>query len=643
MPITPARYLVAEDGTPLSATFDDVYHSADGGLGQAQHVFLAGNGLPERWRNQRRFVILETGFGLGLNFLATWAAWRADPERSESLHFVSCELHPFELADLILIHARWPQFAALAAELHAHWPCLAPGVHRLHLNEGRVCLTLHFGDAGDSLGRLDARVDAFMLDGFAPAKNPELWSARVFHLLARLAVPAATLATWSVAGDVREGLRRAGFDIEKAPGFGGKRQMLRGRYGGHSAGGSPAAERAGPHPARHAIVIGAGVAGSSAAERLAARGWTIDIIDAADRPGQGASGNHAGVLRPLPSVDDNRMSRLTRAGTLYGWQHIRDLQARGLRVRADACGVLHLARDAAQETKMRAVVAKLELPASLLRFVDADEARRIGGWPVPLGGWWFASSGWVQPPTLCAANLAAHPERIRPHWKRSVGRIERSGDHWHAHDQDGKLIAAAPVLILAAGTGLGAFPDAAPLPMVSARGQVSLLPAAAGSAPRVVMCRMGYVSPEVDGVRCAGATFDVGDDDTGLRERDHRENLDKLEAMLPGYTAGLDPAQLQGRVGFRPASPDRLPMIGAIPAVATIASATPLADVPRQPGLFALSGFGARGLVWAALAGELLAARLSDEPLPVERDLCDAVDPARYLLRPVRASATTDD
>ncbi|MCK9260165.1 MAG: bifunctional tRNA (5-methylaminomethyl-2-thiouridine)(34)-methyltransferase MnmD/FAD-dependent 5-carboxymethylaminomethyl-2-thiouridine(34) oxidoreductase MnmC [Azoarcus sp.] len=645
MPILPASYILADDGTPYSDTFGDVYHSAAGAVGQANHVFLGGNGLPARWRGRDRFVIVETGFGLGLNFLATWAAWRSDPERAATLHFVSCELHPFSVNDLAALHARWPEFAQLAAELRAAWPSLTPGVHRLHLDDDRVFLTLYFGDARDGLAQLDVRADAFLLDGFSPARNPDLWSQKVFYLLGRMAAPGATLATWSVAGEVREGLRRAGFEVEKAPGFAGKRQMLRGRHLGRRV--RPGDENTAAHKpdvptVRHAIVIGAGVAGSSATERLAARGWTVDVIDAADRPGQRASGNHAGVLRPLPSLDDNRMSRLTRTGTLYGWRHIRRLRARGMALRAEACGVLHLARDAAQLSKMQSVVERLALPESLLRFVDADEAERIGGWPVALGGWWFSDSGWVQPPTLCAANLAAHPQRVRSHFGRPVAQIERVADEWRAFDGDGCLIAAAPVLILAAGTGLSDFPLAEALPMVSARGQVSLLEAATGSAPRVVICRMGYVSPEVDGLRCAGATFDVGDDETHLRERDHRENIDKLEAMLPGYTADLDATTLRGRVGFRPASPDRLPMIGAVPVAGAVAPRTPLSAIPRQPGLYALSGFGARGLVWSALAGELLASLICGDPSPVENDLIAAVDPARFLLRSVRQSATED-
>lgn len=639
MPIVPTRLAFADDGTPWSDIFGDVYHSAMGAVGQAHHVFLAGNGLPERWRARRRFVVLETGFGLGLNFLATWAAWRRDPQRCDRLHFVSCELHPFSSADLERLHDRWPEFEALARELRANWPELTPGVHRVHLDDERVTLTLYFGDARDGLEQLELRADALFLDGFSPARNPELWSPRLFHLLARLSAPAATLATWSVAGEVREGLRRAGFEVEKAPGFGGKRQMLRGRRAARAedaaASARPATRTA--ETARRALVIGAGIAGTAVAERLAARGWQVHLIDAADGVGEGASGNHAGVLRPLPSLDDNRMSRLTRAGTLYGWAHIARLAAKGHAVRAEATGVLHLARDHKQLEKMRAVVERLALPPNHLRFVTAVEASQLAGWPVPLGGWWFASSGWVQPPSLCQANLDAGGDAIRRHFGFRIARLERHGDDWHALDADGSTIAAAPLAILAAGTAVRDFAQAAELPVVSARGQVSLLAADDDSAPSVVVCRGGYVSPAIDGLRCVGATFAVDDDEASLRSEDHTENLDKLDAMLPGYACALDPATLGGRVGFRPASPDRLPMVGAVPLAVPVERTTPLHAIVRLPGLHAVSGFGARGLVWSALMAELLASQLEGDPLPLPRDLVDAVDPARFTVRPTTA------
>jgi tRNA 5-methylaminomethyl-2-thiouridine biosynthesis bifunctional protein len=230
MPLEPARLIFDAGGTPVSPAYGDVYHAAAGGHAQARHVFLAGNGLPERWRGRERFVILETGFGLGVNFLATWLAWRDDAQRCAELHFVSLERHPFAAADLALAHAAWPEFAALAAELHRHWPLLLPGSHRLQLDGGRLLLTLVFGDAGEALPTLDMAVDAFYLDGFSPARNPDLWSSELCRSLARLAVPGATLATWSVAGGVCQALRAARFAVAKRPGFAGKRQMLVGRF-----------------------------------------------------------------------------------------------------------------------------------------------------------------------------------------------------------------------------------------------------------------------------------------------------------------------------------------------------------------------------------------------------------------------------
>lgn len=639
MPIIPASLEFAADGTPCSSVFGDIYHSSDGALGQARHVFLAGNDLPRRWQGRERFVIVETGFGLGLNLLATWAAWRADPRRAARLHFVSCELHPFRRQDLCTVHtalaAQAPEIAPLAAALQARWPALTPGLHHIHLDDERVTLSLFLGDAADGLANMHLSADAFFLDGFSPAKNPQLWSARIFHLLARLAAAEATLATWSVAGMVREGLRRAGFDCDKAPGFGGKRQMLRGRYRG------PGRHVTAPRH-RQALVLGAGVAGSSVAERLAARGWGVDVIDAADQPGAGASGNHAGVLRPLPSLDDNRLSRLTRAGTLYALQHLAHLEALGQRVRFDACGVLHIARDALQEEKQRAVVERHRPPAEHLRYVDREQASRIAGWPLANGGWWFPSSGWVQPPSLCRANLAAQAERIHCHFGHTVASLQHDGEHWLALDVAGSIIARAPELIVANGVGIRALPQAQALPVISARGQVSLLQATDGTAPRVVVCRQGYVSPAIDGFRCAGASFGVGDNDPALRRADHLQNLRKLENILPGYTQGLDPAALGGRVGFRPASPDRLPMAGAMPAPTRLDAPLALADIPRQAGLWVLSGFGSRGLVFAALMAETLACMLNGEPLPIEQDLCEAIDPARFLLRPPRTPRGED-
>jgi tRNA 5-methylaminomethyl-2-thiouridine biosynthesis bifunctional protein len=595
--IVAAELVFAADGTPYSPTYDDIYHSADGGLEQARHVFLGGNDLPAAWRGREHFVICETGFGLGLNFLATWQAWRDDPQRSQRLHFVSVEKHPFKREDLERLHSRWPELAGVSAALLRAWPLLVPGLHRLHFDDGRVTLTLAFGDALELLPNMQVGAEALYLDGFSPAKNPELWSAKLANLLAKLAAPGATCATWSVAGTVKEHLSRAGFDVAKRPGFAAKREMLVGRMPG---------ERNAPVAVdRRVVVIGAGAAGASAANRLAARGYEVTVIERGSEPGEGASGNKAGVFRPLPSLDDAKLSRLLRACFLYGRRHLATLSG----VRYGITGALQLARDAKHEDIQRRVVETQAAPAELVRFVDRDEAAQLAGWPVAIGGWWFAGAGWINPPSLCAANLSG----IDVHYGKNVERIGRSADGlWRLLDADGETIAEAPVVVLANGIDT---PRLAPgLPVRIGRGLVSHLLEDAVPPFSVVATRNGYVTPAVDGIHCAGATLDADDTEPNARLADHIENLQRLEAILPDYGKDLDPAKLKGRVGFRPMSPDRLPIVGAL----------------REPGLWTINGFGARGLVWASLCGELLAARIAGEPLPVEQDLVVALDPGRF-------------
>lgn len=622
--LEPARLEFGPDGTPYSTTYGDVYHSAHGGPAQARHVFLGGNDLPARWQGRERFVILETGFGLGLNFLATWAAWQADPQRCRRLHFVSVEKHPFSSADLQTAQAAWPEFAPSAKEMRERWPPLVPGVHRLNLAGGQVILTLVFGDAVEVLRKIDAAVDAFYLDGFSPAKNPELWSPLLCRTLARLAAPGATLATWSVASGVREALGAAEFDLEKRPGFAGKREMLVGRYRSRK----PATRQL--QRDRRAIVLGAGVAGSTTAHRLAARGWRVTVLDGNAGPGQGASGNLAGVLRPQPSVDDNRLARLTRAGYLATRALLLSL---GDSVRWDPCGVLHLARDVAQEATQRRTIETLQPPPEFAQFVDHEVASRRLSWPVEHGGWWFPEGGWVQPASLCQASLTAYPEAIDTRFGCAVAHLERKENDWVARDADHKIIAAAPQLVIAGGAPATRLPQLAWLPQQPARGQVSHIPEQLTQSLDVVVCGSGYATPPVDGLMVTGASFALGDDDPQERRADHAENLARLDVILRDFARDIDPEALHGRVGFRPVSPDRMPMVGPVADGAAAGANGRLHDLAVLPGLWCVQGFGSRGIVWSALMGELLASRMDGDPLPLEHDLVAALNPGRFLLQ----------
>src|SRR5258706_7526844 len=393
-PLVPARPAFHE-GTPYSEAFGDVYHSAAGGPAQVVHVFLKGNQLPERWRGRETFVILETGFGLGLNFLATWQAWRRDPRRCRRLHFVSVEKHPFSLQDLRTLHERHPELKEEAAELHSSWPILGPGGHRLVFEGGAVPLTLFFADI-KILRDLRLAADAIYLDGFSPAKNPEMWSPQTLRAISRLAAPGATAATWSVASTVRAALEETGFEVEKQPGFGFKKEMLRARF----------VRKGNEIPlvkTRTATVVGAGLAGAAVCERLCARGWEVTLIEKHAGPAQEASGNHAGTFHPIVTPDDSLFARLTRAAFLLSLSSWKRLPA----ARWDACGALQLARNEKEEISQRASVAALALPPEYAQLWTREEASAHAGVPVAAGGLRFPQAGSIQPPTLVPARLDA--------------------------------------------------------------------------------------------------------------------------------------------------------------------------------------------------------------------------------------------
>jgi tRNA 5-methylaminomethyl-2-thiouridine biosynthesis bifunctional protein len=384
---------------------------------------------------------------------------------------------------------------------------------------------------------------------------------------------------------------------------------------------------------KRAMVLGAGLAGTTTANRLAARGYTITLIDAAPGPAEGASGNRAGVLRPLPARNDNFLAQITRAGFLATHHHLQALEDAGLQTEVGQLwgktGVLHLARDAVHEATQRDIVAAQNPPDDYLRFVDRDEASELCGWPVDAGGWWFPGGAWVSPANYCRANLLQYAASIAAHYATRVERIAHEGGLWRAFDVAGSCLAEAPHLVVANASDarrlLGDW-----LPIFPARGQVTHLPATAGSAPRCVVCRLGYVTPEINGQRYAGATFLMKDNDPAVRDSDHDENLAKLEFILPGFTEGMQQdaiATLPGRVGFRPASPDRLPIVGAVPR---------LGGEPAPPGLWLVNGFGARGIVWSATAGELIAEHIEKAPFSLASKLAEALSPTRFLDQPKR-------
>ncbi len=623
-PVEPARieFGSAPGDVPRSPLYDDLYHPRIGALAQAQHVFLQGNGLPQRWQGRRRFVIVETGFGLGNNFLATWAAWRADAARCESLCFVSIERHPPTPTDLRRAHEGSP-LPGLAQALLQAWPPLTPNLHVLDFEGGRVQLLLALGDVATLLPALRAPADAFFLDGFAPARNAAMWQPRVLKALGRLAAPGATLATWSVARDLRAALMTAGFEVELAHGIGGKREITRARWAPrHTPHVLPHAARP---DARHAVVVGAGLAGAAAAQALARAGLAVTVIERRAEPAQETSGNPAGIFHGTVNADDGPYARLFRAAALY---------AGSVYGRAAVPGLLRLSDTPDGVAAMRALLQRLGLPGDYVQALDAAQASALAGVPLPAPAWFYPAGGCLSPAAWVRQALAEPGIDFAPHTQAES--LQGDGEDWCLHDAQGHLIARAPIIVLANAAGAAAL--LAPRmrwPLRHTRGQISFW--RGDPALKIAVAGDGYALPLPDGLLCGAPREDGEPGDDDVRASDHHHNLERL-LRLTGLRAPPDPTSWHGRTAWRLHSGDQLPIAGALPlsVMPTGQRLDQARLLPRERGLFVLTALGARGLTLAPLLGRLIAAQATGSPWPLEQDLADAVDPGRWLVRAAR-------
>ena len=550
--------------------------------------------------------------------------------------------------DLQRALALWPELAAFADPLLDQYVAVHEGFQRMVFDQGRVTLTLLIGDALDMLPQLDGQIDAWFLDGFAPAKNPEMWTPELFAELARLSTTATTIGTFTSTGWVRRALNAAGFKMKRVPGIGHKWEVLRGTFIAwpEEAVPVPAAKPwfARPpalHNERKALVIGAGLAGCATAESLANRGWQVSLLERHAAPALEASGNPQGVLYLKLSAHGTALSQLI----LSGFGHTRRLLERLQRgVDWDGCGVLQLTFDD-KEGKRQAQLAEA-FPESLLHLLDQSAAQARSGIRLASGGLFYPEGGWVHPPALCDRQ-ATHPN-IRLIAHHEALELRQVGGQWQAWDNE-RLIDSAPVVVLAGAADIKQFAQSAELPLKRIRGQITRLPeTSASTALSTVVCAEGYVAPARLGEHTLGASFDFNSVDLTPNLADHLGNLQMLEEISHDLVerleaADLPPEHLQGRAAFRCTSPDYLPIVGpladreafmeAFAALGKDARQVPDVACPWLDGFYVNSGHGSRGLITAPLCAELLAAWLDNEPLPLPRSVAEACHPNRFALR----------
>jgi tRNA 5-methylaminomethyl-2-thiouridine biosynthesis bifunctional protein len=579
---------------------------------------------------------LETSFGAGLNFLKTWQAWKADPARPRILHFAACEPFPLSRSDLLKAASALPELLPMAQELVAQWPGLLPGLQRLSFEDGHVLLSLGIGDAHDMLKLQTLTADSIFLNGLTPQHPAPGWALNTIKAVARCCRRGSRLAALELAPGMLEGLQHCGFELIKSPGLTADAHMLQALF-------NPGWEPKTPQKvaktwsgeAKRCVVIGAGLAGAACAASLARRGWQVTVLDARDAVAAGASGLPAGMLAPHVSPDDSTLSRLSRQGLRATWQIARSQLHEGLDWQAH--GVLQRRFDSSG-----ALPANWpEAGKSWSRMANAAD----GAIPAPDSALWHDAGGWIKPQKLVHALLAG--AGIRTCLGVGIDRLQRMPGLeplWQVQTASGQCIAEASLVVLAAGFDSAALLSSSQvadcwggaIPLQAIRGQLAwglvprnaILPASPvngdGSfipsfpAPQDPDCKPGQ---GMASHWLMGASFERDAANGDIKNADQMALLGRLRHLLPATGACLAPefehGQARAWAGVRCASPDHLPLVGAL-------------DESKLPGIHVCTAMGSRGLTFAVLCAELLAAWLHDEPLPVEKRLARSLRANRF-------------
>jgi len=574
-----------------------------------------------------RRTVLQVGFGVATAFLQAWHDWQRDPGRAARLEFIAIACAAPEAEALRAAHFGTP-LQPLAEALAAQWPPLTRNLHRLGFDGARVQLLLGIGEPLEMLPEMQARVDLFLVDELAPSTDLRRTASRLCKGLARLAAPDARLQASAAPQALRAALVSAGFaeaagpariSAVYAPRFTPRRR------------GRPAA----PPAERRAVIVGAGLAGCAAAWALAEQGWCSTLLERADAPACEGSGNPAGLFHGVVNPQDGAHARFNRAAALLAQRTVQAAIDSGL-ARGSVRGLLRLDTRGLDVQAMRSELDALRLPPGYVQALDAQQASARCGIALQHPAWFYPGGGWVQPAALAAWFLRQAGDRAEFRGGLQVRSLHADAGRWQLLDAAGRVLAEAGTVVLANAADALRLMATPHWPVQTVRGQVSLLPLPAGlpTLPTLPLAGAGYLLPDIGGTMLFGASSQPGDTDAGVREGDHAFNLQRLARLCPA-AAVVQPGRLQGRVGWRCTADDRLPLVGAVPDEAAFAQrpVERLDAVPRQPGLHVLAAFGSRGIGWAALCAQVLAARISTGAVPLESSLVQALDPARYVLR----------
>lgn len=655
--LTLAQVDWTNEGVPFSKQYQDIYFSVENGLAEVEHNFINGNNILQRFASLKQatsFRIAETGFGSGLNFLRAAEIWLEAASDNCELHFISFEMHPMSKADLVQAHGYLPKtrnsLQQLASELVDNYPLILPGWHDVYLANRRIRLSLWFGDVLQGMPDLDAspgaKVDAWFLDGFAPSKNPAMWQASLFQQMARLSHDQTTFATFTAAGEVRRGLEKVGFKVEKGPGFGRKRERCFGhlqQLRPHSLK-APWFSRPVPVVGENAdaVVVGAGLAGAAVAYRLAKAGYKVTVLEAEDSVASLASGNQAGTLHPLVTADWNIRSRWY----LQGFETTLDVLQPWLdenKAMGDLTGLLELEVDEKVRSRNQQAIARVGLPKEFVSPVSQQQASEILGCEVSTSAMFFPRGGWLYPKAVVEKCL--DNESIQLYCGQKVSNIElmteNSDKSWLVKTQSTDY--HAKIVVIATGSLDSELNTRLGLPIRPVKGQVTHLKQSDQACKlKKAVTHAGYSVSHSSGA-VSGASFEAPDMSLEMSLSSQQENLKMAKDALPNWLNDSDKTEISGRVAFRPTTPDHLPIVGPVAdpqwveqAYLSQSHTHAVYRYPEQkylPGLFISNGHGPRGLLSVFIAAESILADIQGISMPQPLSLYHASHPLRFTIR----------